>query len=96
MDAFSRVIYGAEFGFGITIPAVILCVVIGVPIGLLAGYLDEILMRLFDGLRVFPSIILALTVVADHRARCDSSGADPRSHARSGPKAWNSDDRHQP
>jgi peptide/nickel transport system permease protein len=68
MDVFSRVIYGAKFGFGIAIPAVILSIVIGVPLGLLAGYrggyLDEILMRLFDGLRVFPSIILALAVVA--------------------------------
>ncbi len=68
MDVFSRVIYGAKFGFGIAIPAMLLAVVIGVPVGLVAGYrggmLDEVLMRLFDGLRVFPSIILALAVVA--------------------------------
>jgi len=68
MDVFSRVIYGAKFGFGIAIPAVIIAVIIGVPVGLVAGYrggiLDEVLMRIFDGLRVFPSIILALAVVA--------------------------------
>ncbi len=68
MDVFSRVIYGAKFGFGIAIPAVLLSVVIGIPVGLIAGYrggyLDEALMRFFDGLRVFPSIILALAVVA--------------------------------
>lgn len=68
MDIFSRVIYGAKFGFGIAIPAVLLSIVIGVPVGLIAGYrgglLDEVLMRFFDGLRVFPSIILALAVVA--------------------------------
>lgn len=68
MDVFSRVIYGAKFGFGIAIPAVVLAVAIGVPVGLVAGYrggiLDEVLMRFFDGLRVFPSIILALAVVA--------------------------------
>ena len=68
MDVFSRVIYGAKFGFGIAIPAVIISVLIGVPVGLIAGYrgglLDEVLMRFFDGLRVFPSIILALAVVA--------------------------------
>jgi peptide/nickel transport system permease protein len=68
MDVFSRVIYGAKFGFGIAIPAVIIAVLIGVPVGLIAGYrgglLDEVLMRIFDGLRVFPSIILALAVVA--------------------------------
>ena len=68
MDVFSRVIYGAKFGFGIAIPAVLLSLVIGIPVGLIAGYrggyLDEVLMRFFDGLRVFPSIILALAVVA--------------------------------
>ena len=68
MDVFSRVIYGAKFGFGIAIPAVLLAVGIGVPVGLIAGYRggmpDEVLMRIFDGLRVFPSIILALAVVA--------------------------------
>jgi peptide/nickel transport system permease protein len=68
MDVFSRVIYGAKFGFGVAIPAVIISVLIGVPVGLIAGYrgglLDEVLMRFFDGLRVFPSIILALAVVA--------------------------------
>ncbi len=68
MDVFSRVIYGAKFGFGIAIPAVLISLAIGLPVGLIAGYrggiLDEVLMRIFDGLRVFPSIILALAVVA--------------------------------
>ena len=68
MDVFSRVVYGARFGFGIAIPAVALSLAIGIPVGLIAGYrggyLDEVLMRFFDGLRVFPSIILALAVVA--------------------------------
>ena len=68
MDVFSRVIYGAKFGFGIAIPAVTISVLIGVPVGLIAGYrggiLDEVLMRIFDGLRFFPSIMLALAVVA--------------------------------
>lgn len=68
MDVFSRVIYGARFGFGIAIPAVLIALFIGIPVGLFTGYrgglLDEIIMRVFDGLRVFPSIILALAVVA--------------------------------
>lgn len=68
MDVFSRVIYGARFGFGIAIPAVLIALLIGIPVGLFTGYrggmLDEIIMRLFDGLRVFPSIILVLAVVA--------------------------------
>ncbi|NBB83057.1 MAG: ABC transporter permease subunit [Alphaproteobacteria bacterium] len=68
MDVFSRVIYGARYAFGIAIPAVILAIVIGVPLGLwtgyVGGYADEVTMRVFDALRVFPSIILALAVVA--------------------------------
>ncbi len=68
MDVFSRVIFGARFAFGIAIPAVLISLAIGVPLGLWTGYRggypDEILMRVFDALRVFPSIILALAVVA--------------------------------
>lgn len=68
MDVFSRVIFGARFAFGIAIPAVLIALTIGIPLGLWTGYrggyLDEILMRVFDALRVFPSIILALAVVA--------------------------------
>ena len=68
MDVFSRVIFGARFAFGIAIPAVVIALVIGVPMGLWTGYrggwFDEVLMRIFDALRVFPSIILALAVVA--------------------------------
>lgn len=68
MDVLSRTIYGAIYGFGIAVPVVVLALAIGVPVGLYTGYrggwLDEILMRVFDTLRVFPSIILALAVVA--------------------------------
>jgi len=68
MDVFSRVIYGSIYAFGIAIPAVLVGLVIGAPLGLYTGYrggmLDETIMRVFDALRVFPSIILALAVVA--------------------------------
>lgn len=68
MDVLSRVIYGAIYAFGIAFPAVAVAMLIGVPVGLLTGYLggwaDEVLMRGFDAMRVFPSIILALAVVA--------------------------------
>lgn len=68
MDVFSRVIYGAIYAFATAIPVVILALLVGVPIGLYTGYrgglVDEVLMRFFDALRVFPSIILALAVVA--------------------------------
>ncbi len=68
MDLLSRIIYGARYAFGIAVPAVLLSVVIGLPVGLWSGYrggwADEILLRSMDLLRVFPSIILALTIVA--------------------------------
>jgi peptide/nickel transport system permease protein len=68
MDMFSRVMHGARFGFGIAVPSAIIMLVIGVPLGLVAGYkggmVDEIVLRSMDVLRSFPSIVLALAVVA--------------------------------
>lgn len=68
MDVLSRTIYGAIYAYGIAVPVVVVGLALGIPVGLFAGWtggwLDEILMRSFDALRVFPSIILALAVVA--------------------------------
>lgn len=68
MDLLSRIIYGSRYAFGIAVPAVLLSIAIGLPVGLWAGYrggwADEVLLRSMDLLRVFPSIILALTIVA--------------------------------
>jgi peptide/nickel transport system permease protein len=68
MDVLSRVIFGTIYAFAIALPAVAIALTIGVPVGLITGYAggwtDEVLMRLFDALRVFPSIILALAVVS--------------------------------
>jgi peptide/nickel transport system permease protein len=68
MDVLSRVIHGSLYAFGIAIPVVIIGLLVGVPVGLWTGWrggwADEIVMRGFDALRVFPSIILALAVVA--------------------------------
>lgn len=68
MDVFSRVLYGCRYAFGIAIPSLLLMLIIGVPAGLTAGYLgglvDDILLRSFDVLRAFPTIVLALAVVA--------------------------------
>jgi peptide/nickel transport system permease protein len=68
MDVLSRVMYGTRYAFAVAIPTVMVSLCIGVPLGVAAGYrggtLDEVMMRVFDALRVFPSIILALAVVA--------------------------------
>lgn len=68
MDVLSRVIHGARYAFGIALPAGAIMAVVGIPLGLVAGWrggvLDEVLLRVLDVLRAFPTIILALAVVA--------------------------------
>lgn len=68
MDVLSRTIYGSIYAFAIAVPAVVLAMLIGVPIGLITGYVggmtDEVLMRGFDALRAFPAMVLALAIVA--------------------------------
>ena len=38
MDVFSRILYGARYAFGISIPVLAIGMICGVPIGLIAGY----------------------------------------------------------
>ena len=67
MDVLSRVIHGTRYGFGLALPAGAVMVMLGVPLGLLAGYrgglVDEVLVRVLDTLRAFPTMILALALV---------------------------------
>ncbi len=66
-DLFSRLIYGARWTLGAAGIAAAGIVLLGVTIGILAGYfgglVDDLLMRLVDVLLAFPSIILALAIV---------------------------------
>ena len=68
MDVFTRVLYGARYAIAIALPSALVMVAVGVPLGLIAGYyggvIDEVLTRMLDVLRAFPSIILALAVVS--------------------------------
>lgn len=67
-DILSRIIYGARVSMLVGLVAVGIAVGIGVPVGMLAGYLggavDNIFMRVVDGLMAFPTLILALGIVA--------------------------------
>ena len=67
-DILSRVIYGARISLTAGLAAVALATVVGTLIGLVAGYLgrwpDSVLMRLMDVLLAFPSILLAISIVA--------------------------------
>jgi peptide/nickel transport system permease protein len=65
-DIFARLVYGAKLTIGLGMLTILLAVCIGVPIGLLSGYLggkiDTILMRLIDGILAFPDFILAIAI----------------------------------
>ena len=67
-DILSRVIYGARISLRVGVFAVLIALVLGTCIGLVAGYwggwIDQVLMRVMDLLLAFPSILLAIGIVA--------------------------------
>ena len=68
-DILSRVIYGSQVSLQVGLIAVSLSLLVGVTLGLLAGYwsntwLEQLIMRLMDALLAFPALLLALALVA--------------------------------
>ncbi len=67
-DQLSRMLYGARVSLVIGFAAVSLAIVVGTLLGALAGYaggwVDMAIMRLMDVMLAFPSILLALAIVA--------------------------------
>ncbi len=67
-DILSRIIYGAQISFEYGLLAVVIAMLIGSTIGVIAGYfggkIDEVLMRGIDVVLAFPSILLAILIVA--------------------------------
>jgi peptide/nickel transport system permease protein len=67
-DIFSRVIYGARISLWVGFFSVLGSVVVGTFFGIVAGYygrwVDTIISRIFDIMLAFPSILLAIAVVA--------------------------------
>ena len=67
-DILSRIIYGSRVSLMVGVIAVGIAVVLGVTIGLLAGYaggtVDDVSMRIIDAVQAFPGLILALGITA--------------------------------
>jgi dipeptide transport system permease protein len=67
-DLLSRLLHGARYSLFIGCIVVSLSLVVGVLVGLFAGFIggtvDTLIMRLMDIILAFPSLLLALTLVA--------------------------------
>jgi peptide/nickel transport system permease protein len=67
-DVLSRVIYGSRVSLLVGLVAVSIALALGVHVGLVSGFfggrVDNVLMRLVDGIKAFPGLILALAITA--------------------------------
>ena len=67
-DMLSRLMYGARFSLVIGVVVVVLALIGGITLGLIAGYfrgwVDVVIMRVMDIILAFPSLLLALVLVA--------------------------------
>jgi len=66
-DVYSRFLYGSRVSLFVSITATLLAMLIGVPVGLVAGYyggrVDDGLMRIADTMLAFPALVLALALI---------------------------------
>lgn len=76
-DQLSRVIFGARYSLGISGSAVALATLVGIPLGLTAGYFgglfDAVVGRVSDALFSFPSILMAIAIAATMNPSAESA-----------------------
>jgi ABC-type dipeptide/oligopeptide/nickel transport system permease subunit len=67
-DLLSRLLHGARFSLVVGVISVSIGLAVGIPLGLISGYfggvLDMVIMRFMDIMLAFPSILLAILMVA--------------------------------
>lgn len=67
-DIFSQVLYGARTSLTVGVITVLMALLIGLPIGLIAGYaggrIDGVLMRVSDVFLAFPPMLLPICMIA--------------------------------
>ncbi len=67
-DQFSRIVYGGRVSLQVAMLAVGIGLVFGVPVGLIAGFygerVDNVVMRIMDGLQAFPAVLLAIVIAS--------------------------------
>ncbi len=67
-DMLSRVIYGARIALAIAIISVVIAFAVGVPLGLISGYVgglfDRVITMIMDSIYSFPGLILAIAIAA--------------------------------
>lgn len=68
LDVFSRVVWAAQTDLFVGICGTLLCMVVGIPLGLLVGYyrgfVTGLILRIADLLQAFPAFVLAMAMVA--------------------------------
>jgi oligopeptide transport system permease protein len=80
-DQWSRLLYGARISLSVAFVDVLVILVIGVPLGLLAGYfgrwVDGVIMRTVDIFYALPSLLLIILVMTSLRALVEGAQAGP-------------------
>ena len=67
-DVFSRTLFGAQAALQVVILATALSMLIGVPLGMISGYLggklDKVLLFLMDSIYTLPGLLLSVTLAS--------------------------------